>query len=37
MSYTRKNPYNKVKDIDIKKIELHLKKVNELHIDKRKK
>ena len=36
MSYTRKEPYNKVKKVDLKKIELHLKKVNELRIDKRK-
>ena len=37
MSYTRKEPYNKVKEKDLKKIELHLKKVNELHVNSRKK
>ena len=32
----RKKEYNKVKDVDLEKIELHLKKVDELRINKRK-
>ena len=35
MSYKRKNPFNEVKQEHIKKLELHLKKIDELHPDKR--
>jgi hypothetical protein len=35
MKYKRKSKYNKEKAEDLKKVELHLKKVYELHIDKR--
>lgn len=35
MSYKREKPFNEVKREHIEKLELHLKKVNEFHIDKR--
>ena len=35
--YKRKNKYNKIKSEVISKLEKHLKKVDELHVDKRKK
>lgn len=36
MAYKRKKQYNEPKDEDLKKVQLYLKKVNELHVDKRK-
>lgn len=36
MKYVRKKPFNEVKQEHIKKLELHLKKIDELHPDKRK-
>lgn len=36
MAYKRKKKYNKRKDSDLEKIELRLKKIYELRIDKRK-
>ena len=35
MQYKRKKKYNKQKEEDLKKVELYLKKVHELHVDKR--
>lgn len=36
MAYKRKSKYNKDNPEDLKKVELYLKKVDELRIDKRK-
>lgn len=36
MEYKRLKKYNKQKEEDLNKVELYLKKVNELHVDKRK-
>ena len=36
MSYTRKSKYNQEKEEDLKKVQLYLKKIDELRIDKRK-
>lgn len=35
MNYNRKKPFNKVKQEHIDKIKIHLKKIDELYIDKR--
>ena len=35
MEYIRKEKYNKEKDEDLKKVELYLKKINELHVNNR--
>ena len=37
MEYKRKKKYNKEKESDLKKIELYLKKIDELRIDQGKK
>jgi hypothetical protein len=35
-NYKRKKPFNEVKNKDLEILKLHLKKVNELHVNKRK-
>ena len=35
MEYIRKEKYNKEKVEDLKKVELYLKKINELHVNNR--
>lgn len=37
MAYKRKKPFNKVKEKNLKGILIHLKKIDELRIDKREK
>ena len=35
MTYERSSKYNKEKTEDLKKVQLYLKKIDELHVDKR--
>ena len=37
MEYIRKEKYNKEKQEDLKKVQLYLKKINELHVNNREK